>query len=127
RNSDGNTCRPVRYGWDLSGPGDLPIIVDFLAGETYDFWLAVRVEWKKGGEVGEVVVLQEMMDGWPESGADEWQMRLERDCLIAGCARRADGLRYCVEGACVARESPGPFDPSLIDPGAPWCEVGYMP
>lgn len=115
RTAAGATCLPVQEGWNLTQPSDLPIVVDFVPGDTYAAWLGLRVVWLKSGTPVDV---RETTVPWPSDGVREVEIRLEQRCLGAGCAPD----QQCLAGTCSPFESPRPLDPALVEPGAPSCD-----
>ncbi|MDI7269594.1 MAG: hypothetical protein QME96_16525, partial [Myxococcota bacterium] len=120
RTVPGATCFPVTRTWDRLAPGDLPIVIDLMPGETYDSWVAVRVRWLKGSAE---VAFREIKHSWPASGALEIEIRLERACLGVGCAPDQE----CLEGRCSDLPEPGPFREDILDTPPVSCDRNEGP
>jgi len=82
RTEDGELCAKVSRDFELRGPADLPILIDYYAGQQFFFWAAFRVEWYQGATM---VAQREMIQPFPESGISQVEARLYGGCLTRGC------------------------------------------
>ncbi|MDI7267708.1 MAG: hypothetical protein QME96_06920 [Myxococcota bacterium] len=115
---DGTMCEPSTIpdppmvGW----PPTLPYEILVERGETYDFWVAFRVEGKLGGVTQHE---RQQLVRWPEEGVLDVPVKLQRLCRdrMAPCGPTEE----CIDGECPGLQSSAVIftEPWPVDSGTP--------
>jgi hypothetical protein len=110
-------CGPIVRTFPLAVPGDLPTVLEYRPGPTYDFWIGFRAEWIRAGTP---VSAHEIILAFPTDGRVDAEIRLTRACYDVGVGGSPCGdAEQCLDGLCVGVAPPDPFDsPELVETAA---------